>query len=648
MRRALALALLALLPMAPALVPGAMAYMDNPAHLVNVRDIQDILAEEAWFSGWHARANAGMAVNQVNAPLVWLAVAVLGSLFGTTAVYVAGMLASNVVFAWGAHRFLLRWLAPDAAWFGAALAAIAATDLYGYAGAVGGMWPHRLANGILLAGLGTAGPASPGKIGAWLAAVLLCHTYAGMDAAAIVGIAILLDAAGGRWRDFGRRVAGALIGALLSAPFWVPLLDGELRPTLPGSLRFFNVLDHLALVLLPFSPERINDPRNYELLGGPLNLGWTLALLAGLAGAWGHRAELRDRLRPLLRPPALAGPLFLALLVLVVVVVVPITLTDAFGPNPWRHLALVRVVVCGLAGAGLAALGYGVRSSLGALLFALGAVGGWAGAREIHAPVDAETKALHASLEATWDDVVAAGVTGRVYHQNTSLTVGGPPELYYSHAGALLAYRSELSVLGTWYAISAVASEPDSRSSRGAMLGRSPEKLYRRALDFHARARAYGIGAFVAIEPELAAFLDTQSIARRISSHPPFGAWVMTYDGLGPFDCREPMTCGAAREGRGWAETTVRSDGADGTVTLRQSWHPWWTATLDGAPVEVSAAQGTTLVAVELPAFEGEKTLVLRWVDPTRWTRWVALVGLLAAIVAWRGRSGAREERAAA
>lgn len=647
MRRALALALIALVPMLPALVPGALAYMDNGAHLVTVRDLQDILPEEGWFSGWHTRANAGMAQNQVNAPLVWAAVAALGGLFGVVPVYLAGMLASNMVFAWGAHRLYRRFLDADAAWFGAALAAIAAPDLYGFGGAVGGMWPHRLANGILLAGLGSTAPASPGKLGAWLALVLVCHTYSGMDAAAIVGIAILLDLGARRWREAGRRIAGALVGAALSAPFWVPLLDAELRPELAGEIRFLNMVDHLALLLTPLELLRINDPLRYEFLGGPLNFGWSVLVLAGIGAAWRHREVLRERLRPLAAPPLLAGPAFLAVLVVIVCFVVPPTLTDAFGPNPWRHLTLVRAAICGLAGAGLVALGYGARSSVGVLVGALAVAGAWGGAREIHAPLDAETRALHEALGATWRDLEAAAPKGRIYHQNTSLTSAGPEALFLSHVGASLAFHTDLPVVGTWYSISPVASEPHMRSSRAGLFGTSKDRWFSQPLAFWARARAFDVGGFVTVEPELADFLDTQVGVERVATHAPFAAFVYRLGGLGTIECPDGWTCTTTGEGRGWVEARVTGTSAPSRLGVRQTWHPWWTATLDGEPLAPTKERGTGRLVFDLPAFEGEKELKIRWVDPTRWTAWIALAGLVAAAVTWRMSRDPREARAA-
>ncbi len=649
MRRALALALLALIPVLPAVLPGTETYLDNPSHLVEVRELTEILAEEGWFSGWGTRANAGMAVNQVNAPLVWLVVALLGQVVGALPVYLGGILLSNVAFTLGAWRFFRRFLEADAAWLAAALAALAPQDLYGFAGAAGGMWPHRLANGLLLYGLGATGPTPPGRIGLWLALVLLCHTYSGMDAAGIVGIAILLEASRREWREAARYAGGAVIGALLSAPFWVPLLWSGVRPDFAGEIRFWNLADHLAELFLPFSPVRLNHPTSYVYLGGPLNFAWSVLLLAGLYGAWTARDALRERLKPLFAPPLLAGPIFLVVLGVIVMAVVPYTLTEVFGPNPWRHLALVRAVLCGLAGAGLVALGYGVRSALAGLLVAIALVGAYAGVREMRLPLDPKVAAQHASLRATWRGLADAGVKGRVYHQNTSFREGGPIALRWSEIGALLAWETDLSVVGTWYTISAVASEPHMRSANEGLMGDEPERWFREPRAFFARAEAFDLGAFVAVEPRLAAFLGKRPEARKVAEHGPFSAWVIEGGGLGAFECPAPLACADAREGRAWAEVTLTGPSEARTLGVRQTWHPWWTATLDGAPIATDREKGTGRLVLALPALDGApKTLAVRWVDPTRWTAWLTLAGALLAAAAWRERrAGSALERAA-
>jgi hypothetical protein len=633
--RALALAVLAAIPVLPALAPAAATYLDNPSHLVEVKELVDILAEDRWFSGWGLRANAGMAVNQVNAPLVWAVVAALAPL-GVVAVYLLGIVASNILFALGAHRLFTRFLGPDAGWLAAALAALAPQDLYGFAGAAGGMWPHRLANGLLLWGLGAPGPSSPGRIGVWLAAVLLCHTYAGMDAAGIVGIAIVLDLAGRRWRDAGRRTLGAAIGAAISAPFWVPLLTPGVRPDFAGWIRFWNLGDHLAELLLPFNPVQLNNPLEWEFIGGPLNFAWAALLVSGLGGAFAGRAALQQQLGPFLRPPLVAAPIFLALLLVIVMAIVPFTLTEAFGPNPWRHLAVVRAALCGIAGFGLVHLGYGVRSALTPLLGAVALVGAWAGVLEMRLPTGEASARHHADLRAVWSDLVAASPKGRVYHQNTSFRESAPPPLRHSEIGALIAFQTDLPVVGTWYSISAVASEPHMRSANLGLFGDSPDRWYRAPDDFFARARAFDLGAVVSVEPRLAAFLAKRPEARLVSERGAFAAFLLEGAGLPAIECPPGVTCLYGPETRGAA--ALRFSGAIPATALgvRQTWHPWWVATINGEPARILREKRSGRLNVALPALPaGEHVLNIRWTDPTRWTIWPALLGLVLAAATW-------------
>ncbi|MFN7147843.1 MAG: hypothetical protein ACK4YP_28995, partial [Myxococcota bacterium] len=333
-----------------------------------------------------------------------------------------------------------------------------------------------------------------------------------------------------------------------------------------------------------------------------------------------------ERLRPLRAPPLVAGPIFLGVLLLVVIVIVPVTLTEAFGPNPWRHLTLARTALCGLAGAGLVALGYGARSAVAPLLVAIAAVGAYAGAREMRLPTDDATAALHADLRATWADLVAAGPTGRVYHQNTSFRTDVPYALRQSEIGALIAAETDLPVVGTWYAISAVASEPHMRSSNGGLFGDDPQRWYRDPTGFFARADAFGIGAFVAVEPVFGAFLRKRLEVRPVGAHGPFSAWVRVEPAAGPVACPAPLVCTDATEARGRVEVTLGAVPAATTLGVRQTWHPWWTARLDGVAVPTAREEGTGRLVVTVPAGAAGR-LVVTWEDPTRWTLWLALVG---------------------
>lgn len=637
MSRALALVLLALIPVLPAVLPGAQTYLDNPSHLVEVRQLQEILAEDHWFSGWGRRANAGMAVNQVNAPLVWVAVAVVGGLTGGVAANAGGVLLANVGFALGARRLFRRLFDEDAAWAGAALVTIAPQDLYGFAGAAGGMWPHRLATGLLLAGLAEAfdpRPTPPGRLAAWLGLLAGCHTYAGLDAGVLVGLALGLALLRRRWAEAGRLALGSGVAAAITAPFWVPLLDPAVRPDFAGTVRFWTLVDHLAWLVLPLSPVRLNRFEHYQFLGGPLAFGWSVLLLVGLAAAWRHRAAVLPRLRPLATPPLLAGPLLLGLLCVVVMAIVPLTLTEAFGPNPWRHLSLVRVALGGLAGAGLVAAGLPFRSPLPPILFAAGAFTAFAGGVEMRLPVTPEARETHAQVRATWADLVAAAPAGRVYHQNTARG-DGATELRRSQIGALLAYETDLPVVGTWYTISPVASEPHMRSANGGLFGSNPQRWFRAPEEFRARARAFNLGAIVVIEPDLAGFLARRPWARRVGAHGPFSAWVLDPGGGPTIECPERATCTDPVDARGRLELTLGAV-PGGELGVRETWHPWWSARLDGEPVPVSREKGTGRIRVELPAFERPRRLVLRWVDPTRWTLWLTLAGGLVAAMSWR------------
>lgn len=632
----LILLLAALLPVMVAADPLVLYYLDNPSHLVEVDALaREILPVDRWFTGWSEGTNFGHAVNQVNAPLVWAlcGLLVMGGL-PIAGVYQAGILLSNLIFTFGLWKAASRWLGPERALPGVILAASWANDLFGFAGAVGGMWPHRLANGLLLWGLGSRRRDAP-SIAIWLGVLLLCHTYSGMAAALLVVIA----AADAAWRGQRERllslVGGAFLGALWTMPFWLPLLDEGLRPVRGrGSFPVWLPQDYLALMLLPFHSVTRGDPRDYWYVAAPGSFLGSLVLGVGL---WRLRREWTG-----LKKELEEGRLVLwgaAVLVVLTTLVVQLTQTELFGPNPWRHLSLPRNLLHLGAGVGIAALiarfSPAVRPvfTVGLALM-VGAGTGLSGHLDV--PLS-ELRAIRAELSQTWEDL---GAEGRVvYHQNPNLNPDAPQSLFFSQVGGIFSLEQQQPVVGSWYSVTPIATNAPTRSEGKFLAGRPVQDWDPPA--FRERLAELGIGAVVAVDPELADLLSRTEGLEKVTEHGPFSGWRV--EGAPPKIYRSPVPdlIGAQQVERGSMDLEVQSEKAARLVLFR-SYHPWWTATWEGEggaqkTLEIRKEKGTGFLEMNVP---GKGRLLLRYEDPTRWTRWLGLLGLsvTAALALWGAR----------
>lgn len=646
-RSRIILVFVALVAVWPALHPATRFYLDNPSHLTEVAALaQEILPEERWFTGWTVRANAGFAVNQVNAPLLWALVAMLERVgLPRDGVYIAGAALANVIYALGAARLAER-LTQDrwTAFLAAAVSAACPNDLYGFAGAVGGMWPHRLANGLVLLGLASR-RRDPLSVGVWLALTLWCHTYSGMAAAALVGGGIVESAFRREVGRFGRLVGGAALGALLSCAFWVPLLEAAVRPDLPGGPRFWSIQDTLVWLFLPMNPMRLSGLFDYLYIGDYWGFPLSLAILFGLGAA--------VRARPRFADPALAARLgvFLLLLFLAIAAVVPLTRISAFGPNPWRQLTLLRFGLVLIAAMALApAL---PRGPTIAALFLLAGLTGAAGSAEMGLPFSARARALHADLQVVWSELEELDPPGVLYHQNTNLNPEVDWTFAYAQVGVMPAADAGRPTIGTWYAVTPIVSERHTRSERLLFFGRG----YQRYTEDHAalmrRIRAFRVGSLVTIDRRAASLLAQTEGLRQVLARGPFALWAVETpdlehiqitgieltslpgsasqggdeggdEGAGPEPqgVMTPSPSGAELRDvswrRGGLSATVDTTGPTG-ILFRETWHPWWRGTLDGTPIVLREDRATGLVYSVLP---GAGRLELEWRDQTRWTVW--------------------------
>jgi hypothetical protein len=629
----LTVAVAALLATAMAWDSSALWYLDNPCHLLDLQQLGTrVLPEQGWFHGWSTMANAGADVGGVNAPLPWFGLALLVAA-GLPAglVYRLAMVGAVLVHALGAFAVGRRLgLGLPAATMAGVLVAVLPVDLVGIAGGLAGMWPYRLANGLLYLGLARWRPerVPVGTTALWLAAVLLCHAYTGVVAA---GIMALLGASLARqrsWLSLSRLAGAGAIALLLACPYWLPQLTGG-RAAVVEVTRL-DPLGSLSLLMLPIRPHDLLTGQPWTTLGHHLSWLPTVALVLG----W-HLAIQRFRKeRPTVDP--LAGWLGLGLLVLLVLVL--LGGLGILGPNPWRHIAHGRAALAIVAAAGLAPLltaSWARRAAVAALAL----VGLQAGLNELPNPVThAEVRQAIPALRATWGDLAASQHHGRIYHQETFLdpTWSGP--LAWSHTGAMLGVERDLPVLGSWYGVSPVPTVPHTMDQGVALMGAYQDVVLADPDWLHARFRRFGVGGVVTVEPALAAALAAQPERySQVSDQPPFAAFVLTQGPLPLVGLAAPT----ARAALSVAEPTevIATISADGPVdfVLRQAWDPGWSASLDGAPLAVSAGPDDGLITGTLP---GPGTLELRWRPRSKPLAPIGLLGLLLALGAavWERR----------
>lgn len=580
------LATAAFVSLLPCLQPSVAVYVDNAPHLVEVAAMAD-----AWPAvvSWTDRANSGMVVGQLNAPLAWwpLAGAVRAGL-PLVPLYVACVFLSNLVFAFGAYRLGRRLVGEDAGWLAAVLLTTSAFDLYGIAGAAGGMWPFRLSCGLLMYGIGARW-----RSGLWLAAVMLLHTF---TAVAAVLVTLVLAA-----RE-PRRLLHLGLALLLSALWWGPLLD----PSLRGFSGFWE-MGPLDTLLVMFFPAEVLP---WRLLGevSPVGGAPGLAFLvvAGLGAAMAlFRRRLDDRVL------ALQLGAVVAVFVVGGAVLYPLFEFSLLGPNPWRHYLWVRVALALAAGVGLSVLPLRAQ---GLLVVGLAILAAWAGGRELQM-----SPGLLDDLEATWE----LAPDGRVYHEDSLFKPGAPTDLTRGHAGALLGTTRE--VLGSWYTVSSVPTVGPSASEAGAILGQVAQQLDLQQL--HRSLRTYGASSLISVS---GLQLSEGGYFEDLGGHGPFRAWRVVGEDQPILGSRDGEVSLVSTR-----PTEVVARVPEGPFRLRKSWHPWWSATLDGEPVELKAGLSGLVEATAPRAGQ----LVISWSNSGAVWAWVSLLGLvLAGALEWPRR----------
>ncbi|MBM4365264.1 MAG: hypothetical protein FJ102_03550 [Deltaproteobacteria bacterium] len=602
----LSLCFAAAIPVLPVVGEGSGWYLDNAAHVLEAQALGNA---EGLFA-FSERAELGIPVGQVSAPLPWALLGLAGRL-GTDLVAGNAMaiVLANVLFAVAVSRLALRLYArDDVAWMAGALAASVATDTYGIGGSAGGMWPYRVANALVIFAF-ARGPGIGSAL--LLGGAFWFHTLS----ATVGGVALGVQAVGAAARN--RRVpwvhVATGIGALaVGAGVWVPLLDPALHDF--GGAHPYRWGEVVLALGFPVSPFAF--PRGSVLLGGALSVTvWAVATLLVLVP---RRVEDRSL--------ALDGLAVLALLE-ICVLSPSIGGPSPLGPVPFRLHAFLHVALAIRAAAALRTLSErvsarvppdGNSSSRQVMLRGAGIVmltffpwlqavsTGLAGLREMPA-------AEHPELEAAYRAAVAEAGAGRVYVHDTFVNEGAPAELYWSHPGGLLAARHGGDILGSWYGISPSPVTRVSRSEDHFFAGLSRRKPRE---DFHEelldRFDAWGVTALLTWDPQVVGWLEAARGFSIVSRH---GPWTV----LSRAVSFPPVTVRAGR-----AEV-VSSEGAldvaaPGPYELRarKAANAWWA----GAELRAEKATGLLVASGAGPA-------VLRVEDRARSWRWISVGALV-------------------
>lgn len=614
------------------------AYLDNAAHLLELHVLaEQVVPMDHWYAGWTDLAEAGTPVGLLNAPLCWLAIAGLSRLgLPLVGLYQFATVSANVVLGLAAARLAGRLSrAPGAALWGGLLAAGMVTEVWGVGGATGGMWPYRLGLAGLLGVVGAHQRAPrAGTVAVAVALLWLIHTFTGLLVVAWYALEGARHALRREWDALGRIVLGGVVGVATAGFFLYPIVTSDIG-------RFPNIqllpwdLWQVALLAVTSADPYWLPSGNLRWLGGGAGaVAFVLAWIGVLLGAVGWR---RSRGGPQLGPGEDLPPGRVATLgVFVAAVAVVAGGSHLFGsitlgPVPWRYFAVVHLALAIAGGIGMAqVLGSARARAVGWI--AAGAVG-FAGAAVGLTQVPAregEARAAWDAMEAAWAD--AAGLAGgsRIYIDDPMQDKDAPPALAWTHPGPLLTLATGLPTLGSWYGIVNGPTHEKTFSESGFLLGLTRSQVYDHPEQVSLGLRVFGVGVVVAFSEPLRFVLDGQPGWEAVSFHGPFVVYRATEPVLPLLASPDAETTvvltGTARNRFEASVVTA----APTRVRLRQTWHPWWRASLDGQPLPLGEPDDFGFVDVVVPR---SGSLVLAWeVGDVTPGLAMSVVGLLALV----------------
>jgi len=619
---------------------GWRTYMDNPCHLAVLHDLV------RGHGGWSDAAFLGFPAEEIHSPL-WYELlgrlAVWGAPPGVLVILLdlLGFLAPPLAVLAVARRRAPLWAATAAAW----LVLVQRPWLEGYESPLAGMGAFGIAAGclVLIVGELAGSDASPRRLallGSLFGLLGLSHLFLILPAVVAFAIASaprLRDAAGRRLTL--ARLGAAALGALASAPFWLPALRdlGHLAiPDLPP-----RPLMGLLYLLLPLSPHGLPSGS----LVWERELAFTdvlpAALLLGL-GLWGSRRARDD-------PAARLGLLLAATLAVLALVVVPLAGRPLLGPHTWRRLVLIRLMLALAAAPALAsfaaAAAWAKRPRALAAAAVLLAISGLWWQRPLRLATPPPGSPEISQLEEVWRWLAASHPSGagRIYVQDTFALSGQEQDLFSSHLPALTARETGWDQVGAFYGGMPLATQAWTDAEFGQICGHSllNDADLQRAREKFAAA---GVTRILLSNPLLAWHLDASGLFRAALQR-------------GPFTVLDPVASDPAGAGDPWTEPgpgvaarmlarepglwrlRVESARPGGRLLLSLAWARGWRVA-GAAGAAIRRADDGRLELTGLPAGRADLELAFR---PGRGA-WLAAAAAWAALAAL-GLSPIRRKR---
>jgi len=616
----------------PILGGGWLTYLDNPAHIAEIRSLASDGA-----SGWSRIGFAGLSLDTLHSPLFWRGLAAIDRLgVDIGPIYAAltclGVAAPAIaVFVVARRRLAVPWSAGLAY-----VVLIQRTAIVGTAAATGGMWTFYLASAalILLAdrlARPTTGRRDVAAIAALLGFIGLTHMFVLVAAVILVGVHAAWTGLARRVRPGAPPVAailrrdalGCALAAAASAVYWLPTMTGagdfqlpqDLPPSTLGALLVaptdvIELLAHLPASALPGYLESV------PMVG---------LLVAGLAGAVVVRRRDVD--------PVAAYGAGLAVTVIVLLVSASVRHLDALGPVSWRFLYFVRIgaalaaipILARLAGrfAPSTARPRRVRAAIGGSAAIAAIASGWLwGAPLRHDVPDVdgaemtEVRALWAWLRATPDPD-----GGRVYLQDTFGAEPHDRALIGSHVLALTLDQTGVEPLGPFYGVIPAATVLYVRSEFGLMFGGPTVYNNNGTQVLNAPIGSWDVSRVVTSTPAAAAAFRTAGwdvvhevgrfVVFRYPHEPPHRAPVGVLDGR------------------------YLAIELDGDATIAHAYHRYWRVARGPAALRLERSPSGRMAIAGLRP--GRQTIILEYRPPPVWpvsvTAWLVL-----AVVAYGGR----------
>jgi len=595
---------------------GWLTYQDNPCHLAGLDDLA------GGSGGWSDAAFLGYPLTATHGPLWYGILGRLAALGVPTGLLLAlfemiGFLAPALAVLAVSRRRAPLWAATAVAW----LVLVQRPWLAGFESPLGGMASFGIAAAclVLIVGELARGEVRPARLGVLYGLLGLTHLFLILPAMLVFVLAVMPDlrSTEGR-RRIVPRLAAAALGALISAPYWLPALLQRHHFVvhdlpLPPHLGLLYLL--LPLHPLPLARGELNWQTELLLTDA---VPMVLLVVLGLLALRTARTE----------PAARLGLLLAGSLALLVLVVVPWSGEPLLGPHSWRRLFLVRLALAVAAAPALASCNWanrlaGSRRAVAAIAIVLVLSGLW-WQRPLRLQTPPPDTPEIAQLREVWRWLATHDPAdpGRIYVQDTFFLEGDSKTLVHSHLLALTARETGQTQVGAFYGGMPFVTEDWTSGQFGQLFGRpllSTDDLLRVGRLLPAAA----VSRLLLANPQLVRKMVATGIYRDLFSRGRFHVLEPVAPPVSWFEASAGVEAEIVDRRPGCWRMQIRTAGPGGWLRLSLAWAPGWQIS-DLPKLTVRAAIDGRLELVELPA--GQHELELRY-RPVRWPWLLALVG---------------------